>query len=134
MPAHRARLLGAALRNVTLLCFLDFSNIRARGHKRGEFPLTPEALRQMRLDGDSKPPKHVYAAALLLYVRSKRNEQEETAFISLSGAWEEWFHEPLSYAYIKKGPPSTGRLAHNAEEINWYMVRHDYLVKQITSE
>ena len=112
----------------------DFSNISAWSHKRGEFPLTPEALGQMRFEAELKPPKHVYAAALLLFVCSKRNEEEEAAFTSLSGAWEEWFHEPLTYAFIKKGPPSTGRLAHSEEEINWYMVRHDRLVQQITSE
>ena len=112
----------------------DFSNISAWGYKRGEFPLTPEALGQMRFEAELKPPKHVFAAALLLFVCSKRNEEEEAAFTSLSGAWEEWFHEPLSYAFLKKGPPSTGRLAHSEEEINWYMVRHDCLVKQITSE
>jgi hypothetical protein len=112
----------------------DFSDIVNWDHRRGYFPLTPEALSQMIFDHTEHPvaPKHVFPAAILLFVREDRNDEEEAAFQSLSKAWEHWFDNPLSYDLLKIDPPK--RMGLNADEINWCRVRLNVLVQEIKSQ
>ena len=112
----------------------DFSNIADWDYRRGHFPLTPEALLQMRFDhsADPKPPKYVFPAAILLYVCADRTAEEEMAYRSLRDSWDHWFDEELSYDYLTKDPPR--RLGLNPEEVNWCKVKLAFLEKQIQSE
>ena len=112
----------------------DFSDIVDWDHRRGYFPLTPEALSQMIFDHTKHAvaPKHVFPAAILLFFRAERNDAEEAAFQRLSKAWEFWFDNPLSYDFLKIDPPK--RMGLNADEINWCKVRLDVLVDEIKSQ
>ena len=112
----------------------DFNNICTWDYRPGHFPLTPDGLKQMKFDHDvdQRPPRHVFPAAVLLFVSTKRNEEEEACFKSLSREWDHWFDEALSYDFLKKGPPK--RLGLTSEESNWCQVTLEFLVKQIKSE
>ena len=112
----------------------DFSDIVNWDHRRGYFPLTPEALSQMKFDHTEHAvaPKHVFPAAILLFFREARNDEEEAAYQSLSKAWDFWFDHSLSYEVLKNDPPR--RIGLNAEEINWCKVRLDVLVQEIKSQ
>ena len=109
----------------------DFSDIVNWDHRRGFFPLTPEALSQMKFDHNEHnvAPKYVFPAAILLFFRTERNGEEEAAYQSLSEEWEFWFDNPLSYEFLKNDPPK--RLGLNDEEINWCKVRLEALVQEI---
>jgi hypothetical protein len=111
----------------------DFSDIVNWDHRRGWFPLTPEALPQMKFDHTEHTvaPKYVFPAAILLFFRTERNGEEEAAYQSLSDEWDFWFDYPLSYEFLKNDPPK--RLGLNAEEINWCKVRLEALVQDIKS-
>jgi hypothetical protein len=112
----------------------DFNDICKWDYRPGHFPLTPEGLKQMKFDHDvdHRPPRYVFPAAVLLFVSTNRNEEEEACFESLSREWDHWFDEALSYDFLKKGPPKL--LGLTSEERNWCLVTLEFLVKQIKSE
>ena len=103
-------------------------------YRSGHFPLTPGGLQQMKFDHevDPRPPKYVFPAAVLLFVSTNRNEEEEACFQSLSREWDHWFDEALSYDILRKGPPK--RLGLTSEESNWCQAKLEFLVRQIQSE
>ena len=111
----------------------DISDFVKWGYKRGQFPLTPEGLLQMKFDHNEHPtpPKHAFPDAILLFVCIKRNDAEEACFQNLLREWGWWFDHELSFEILKKGPPL--RLQFSADEINWCKVRLDFLVQQIKS-
>ena len=112
----------------------DINDICKWDYRDGHFPRTPEGLKQMKFDHevDNLPPKYVFPAAVLLFVSTNRNEEEEACFESLSREWDHWFDDALSYDILKKGPSK--RLGLNSEESNWCLVTLEFLVKQIKSE
>jgi hypothetical protein len=112
----------------------DISDFVKWGYKRGQFPLTPEGLLQMKFDHTEHPtpPKHAFPAAILLFVCIKRNDAEEACFQNLLREWGFWFVDELPFEIPKNGPPK--RLQFSADEIDWCKVKLDYLVRKITSE
>jgi hypothetical protein len=114
----------------------DFSDICNWDYRSGYFPLTDKDLKQMLFPEDLVKPKHYFAAAILLYMREERTEEEEAAFQRLDSAWQHWYDgAKISYEVLAKGPPTAPpRNAYNAAEVNWCKTKMDYLDKQVTDK